>query len=167
MNAPPISRQALAFVLKREGGYVNDPDDRGGETNYGISKRAYPHLDIASLTLDQAEAIYLDDFWHGAGCDLLPEPVGFALFDSAVQHGVRNASRMLQRELRVTADGIVGPQTAKAAHKAEPLRLVHGLLLTRAKLYHDLAIQEGQAKFYGGWMSRLFHLQRAVLEALL
>ena len=55
--------RAFRFLIGEEGGYVNDPADPGGETKFGISKRAYPQLDIKSLTLDQAKAIYRRDYW--------------------------------------------------------------------------------------------------------
>ena len=55
--------QEIKHVLKREGGYVNDPDDPGGETKYGISKRAHPDVDIASLTPESAAEIYKDYYW--------------------------------------------------------------------------------------------------------
>ena len=66
-ESPGISRSpALQVVLddliEREGGYVNDPDDPGGETKFGISKRAYPHLDIKNLTEEHAADIYYNDY---------------------------------------------------------------------------------------------------------
>ena len=56
-------------VIKHEGGYVNDPSDPGGETKYGISKKAYPKVDIKNLTLDDAIEIYKDDYWLPAKVD--------------------------------------------------------------------------------------------------
>lgn len=164
MNVPPLQRLAVTFVLEHEGGYVNDPDDLGGETKFGISKRTYPHLDIPSLTREQAIAIYLDDYWHAAGCEQLPPAVAVALFDASVQHGVRKATQMLQRLLGVTADGVVGPITASKAKRADAAQLVHDFLVARADLYHLLANMKSQAKFYRGWISRLFGLQRAIAE---
>jgi hypothetical protein len=82
---------AMNFVLRWEGGYVNDPYDPGGETKYGISKRQYPHLDIKNLTLDQAKEIYRRDYWAPSGCDKLPPQAAVALFDTAVNIGVRRA----------------------------------------------------------------------------
>ena len=55
---------ALDFVLREEGGYTNNPNDPGGETNYGICKRNYPNLDIKGLTRAQAIAIYRRDYWR-------------------------------------------------------------------------------------------------------
>lgn len=84
---------ALDHVFRWEGGYVNDPRDPGGETKYGISKRAYPDMDIAALTTQQAAAIYRRDYWQRAGCDDLPPAQAAALFDAAVNAGAARARR--------------------------------------------------------------------------
>src|ERR1700730_15046728 len=89
-------RVSLQFTLKWEGGYVNDPADPGGETKWGISKRAYPNLDIANLTPDQASDIYARDYCLAAGCDPLPLPYCTVVFDSAVNHGVSTATGWLR-----------------------------------------------------------------------
>ena len=88
--------RAIAFVLKWEGGYVNDPRDPGGETNMGISKNSYPALDIANLTRDQAVAIYQRDYWQASGADKLPWPLCLMHFDTAVNAGVGRANQLLQ-----------------------------------------------------------------------
>lgn len=76
--------KALKFTLKWEGGYVNHPNDPGGETKFGISKRQYPHLDIGSLTLEDAIAIYRKDYWDAYNCEDYPFPLNICLFDSVV-----------------------------------------------------------------------------------
>ena len=78
---------AFKVVVREEGGYVNDPRDPGGETKYGISKRSYPQIDIAQLTLDQAQAIYLRDFWMPSGCESMPWERAICAFDCAVNQG--------------------------------------------------------------------------------
>lgn len=95
-----IFDRALAFTLQHEGGYVNDPNDPGGETKYGISKRSYPHLDIKGLTIEEARHIYFRDFWIKPGvwrlADVAPD-LARRLFDLGVNCGPANAARMLQR----------------------------------------------------------------------
>ena len=86
---------ALKFVLKWEGGYSNDPNDPGGETKYGISKRSYPELDISKLTLKQAKEIYYQNYWLKIGCDELPYPFNIVVFDTAVNMGRRRAMEFL------------------------------------------------------------------------
>lgn len=87
---------AVAHVLEVEGGYVNHPNDPGGETNYGISKRSYPHLDIAGLTREQAAEIYRRDFWEPLGAEDLDPRLALLTFDAAVNHGLGRAQRWLR-----------------------------------------------------------------------
>lgn len=78
---------AFEIVVGIEGGYVNDPKDPGGETRWGISKRAYPNLDIANLTLEQAKAIYFEDYWTPAGCETMRWELALCVFDACVNQG--------------------------------------------------------------------------------
>lgn len=78
---------AFQFVVGIEGGYINDPRDPGGETKFGISKRAYPQLDIAQLTLEQAQQIYLLDYWEKCGCETMSWERALCVFDMAVNQG--------------------------------------------------------------------------------
>ena len=87
--------KAVKFTLKWEGGYSNDPNDPGGETKYGISKRSYPELDISKLTLKQAKEIYYQNYWLKAGCDGLPYPFDIIVFDTSVNMGKRRALEFL------------------------------------------------------------------------
>lgn len=89
--------QALALVLKFEGGYVNDPVDPGGETKYGISKRSYPNVDIRNLTPELAGTIYQNDYWGPAGCDRLTPGMAVVVFDTAVNCGKARAVEWLNQ----------------------------------------------------------------------
>jgi lysozyme family protein len=111
---------AFPLVVTLEGGYVNDPDDPGGETKFGISKAAYPHEDIANLTLDRAKSIYATDYWMKAGCDKLPEALQYDVFDMAVNSGVGAAVACLQRAVKAPVDGSFGPQTLMAVTSMSP-----------------------------------------------
>lgn len=95
-------------ILGHEGGYVNDSRDPGGETKWGISKRAYPNLDIASLTREQAIEIYRRDFWSKVHADQLEDGVAFQLLDSAINSGITTSIRFLQRAIGVADDGVFG-----------------------------------------------------------
>lgn len=95
-------------LIGHEGGYTNDPHDPGGETNWGISKREYPKLDIPNLTREQAKAIYYRDFWCKINAERLHSAVAFQLFDFAVNSGIQTAIRYFQRALGVADDGIWG-----------------------------------------------------------
>lgn len=98
-------------ILGHEGGYVNNPNDPGGETKWGISKRSYPHLNIRELTRDDAIAIYRRDFWQRVKGEDLPPALAYQALDAAINSGIGNAVRFLQRALGVADDGIVGPIT--------------------------------------------------------
>ena len=101
---------AFLRLLGNEGVYVNNPQDPGGETNWGISKRSYPNVDIANLTQDGAKEIYLRDFWNPIG-DADPA-IKFQVFDFAVNSGIQTAIRKLQAAIGVADDGHWGPVSA-------------------------------------------------------
>lgn len=119
--------KAFEILIGHEGGYSLDPHDRGGETKYGISKRAYPHIDIANLTLAQAKAIYRNDYWDKAKCSSLPPDLALLVFDAAVNNGVGAAIRWLQRAADVVADGIIGPQTIAASFSSGVAARFHAM----------------------------------------
>ena len=115
--------QAFEILIGHEGGYVNHPNDPGGETKFGISKRSYPGENILDMTLVRAKDIYQRDYWWKAGCDLVPECVKFDLFDTAVNAGPKTAIQMLQRAVGVEDDGVIGPKTMLALSSMDPERL--------------------------------------------
>jgi len=145
--------KALAFVLKWEGGYVNDPKDPGGETKYGISKRSWPDLDITNLTQEQAASIYHLQYWGKVPCHGLSEPLDLVVFDSAVNCGVRKA----QDWLGITAhlDGDSRVQTFLGLRKLHYQKL------------RDHKTKEGKqnwARFYKGWMNRVMDLEKEIAK---
>lgn len=148
--------KAFALVIGVEGGYTNDARDCGGETRYGISKRAYPQLDIANLTLSQARAIYRRDYWDRCRCDELPAPLDIYVFDCAVNQGVDTAVKTLQRLVGVPVDGLMGPVTLGAAARVRrEMALLY--MADRAQAYAQL---EGFGTFGRGWMKRLLTVAR-------
>jgi len=104
---------AFDRLIGHEGGYVNHPDDPGGETQWGISKRSYPLLDIKNLSRDQAKGIYRADYWDKLGN--LHGAIKFQVFDIAVNSGISTAIKLLQRSIGVKDDGIFGPISQQAA----------------------------------------------------
>jgi lysozyme family protein len=104
--------KAFDRLVGHEGGYVNNPADPGGETNWGISKRSYPHIDIKNLTKEGAKEIYRRDFWDVLG-DAHPA-LKFQVFDFAVNSGIQTALRKLQSAVGVADDGHWGPVSARA-----------------------------------------------------
>lgn len=106
---------AFDRLLGHEGGYVNDPSDPGGETNWGISKRSYPGVDIKHLSRDGARAIYRRDFWDRINANSMYDGLAFQVFDFAINSSIETAVRYLQRALGVADDGYWGPRTQAAA----------------------------------------------------
>ncbi|MCE2594424.1 N-acetylmuramidase [Motilimonas cestriensis] len=156
LNYHPAFQAAMLWLGPIEGGYVNDPDDPGGETQFGISKRAYPNLDIANLTQAQAVRIYHRDYWKAAYCHELPDALAIAVFDAAVNHGVSVAKLMLQNALKVKPDGKIGPITLAAARQTDTALLVSAYLLRRGRRYARIvAKRQRSQKYLEGWFNRL------------
>jgi lysozyme family protein len=133
---------AVAFVLAREGGYSNDPADPGGETKFGISKRAYPHEDIANLTEDRAKEIYCSDYWVPIA-DALPTPADIVAFDAAVNQGMSFARSMV--------------------HECQDDWIE--MLFYRMKKYSAIvAGRPASQKYLRGWMNRLIELYDEIKE---
>ncbi len=146
--------QCIPVILKWEGGYVNNPSDPGGETNFGISKASSPNIDIKNLTLTQAIDIYQRDFWDKCQLDKLPAQVRLSFFDACINVGYGRATICLQQALGLFSDGILGPQTIAAANAAGA-SLVHDFLAKRVEFY--MGINTWQ--FFGaGWMNRILDI---------
>lgn len=88
--------KAFEYILNWEGGYSNDPNDPGGETKYGISKRAFPDEDIKNLTKERAKEIYEEKYWKAAFCDKLSFGLALMKFDCAVNQGVGAANSLFK-----------------------------------------------------------------------
>ena len=155
---------AFERLIGHEGELSLDSRDRGnwtsgiagkGElkgTKYGVSAMSYPGEDIAGLTLERAQAIYLRDYWGPAGCDALPPVLRFDVFDMAVNSGIRSAIRALQRTVGTVEDGILGPHTLMAAQSMPPLRLAARFNAQRLLYYASLATWPA---FGRGWGTRV------------
>lgn len=140
---------AVDLILAHEGGYSNDSRDPGGETNFGISKKAFPQVDIKKLTRKQAVDLYREHYWQPMKCDQLPSGTDLMAFDAAVQHGAQTAAKLLQKAAGVVADGNIGPITLAAVIKQGTCR---ELAARRMEFYATLP----HFKTYGlGWSRRL------------
>ena len=108
-------------ILKSEGGYVDDPNDPGGETQWGISKRSYPNVDIKNLTRDGAISIYKRDFWDVILASEMYVSIAFVALDFAVNSGIQTAIRKLQSSVGAADDGHWGPESQRLMLKfSEP-----------------------------------------------
>jgi lysozyme family protein len=166
---------ALAFTLKEEGGYVDDPDDSGGATNHGVTQDTYDHYrlnhglqikDVREIADHEVSDIYGSMYWLPAHCAELPPKLGICHFDWAVNHGVRGAIETLQTALYVTADGIFGAQTRAALEKEPEAETIKEYLDNRREWYRERVRHvPSQAKFLNGWLGRVDRLDK-YLESL-
>lgn len=155
--------QAVTKLLGHEGGYSDHPADTGGRTRYGITEavaRRHGYIGYMSeLPRETALQIYLADYWAPIRGDALPQVVADRLFDFAVNAGVSRAVRALQRALRVTDDGMLGPGTLQALTDYETIELAE-LIAERVRIeqirhYRDVVTRNpGQAVFLLGWLNR-------------
>ena len=104
-------------VRMNEGGYVNHPNDRGGETKYGISSRWYPNENIKNLTQERADMILFKDYWKDTNIYQLPDEIADIVLDDSIVQGQPTAIKNLQRALGIEDDGIIGPNTLDAVDK--------------------------------------------------
>ena len=109
---------AFDLIVGEEGCYVNLPSDPGGETKYGISKRAYPNEDIANLTLDRAKTLYKRDYWDALGLDDRLPSYALVMFDCAVNQGVSKARLILGNVGSNAQNFVVAFQAERILHYA-------------------------------------------------
>lgn len=145
-------KKLIERILGHEGGYVNDPADPGGETKWGISKRSYPHLNIAALSREEAIEIYHKDFWLPLKADRFHDGVAFQLLDSAVNSGITQSVRFLQRALGVADDGIFGPVSLKASQDQSESDQIMLFTAERIEFMTKLKNWPNHGK---GWMRRI------------
>lgn len=148
--------QAFHELLGHEGGYSNHPSDPGGETMWGVTiavARANGYTGpMRSMPVDVAKAIYRKQYWDAVRADDLPPAVRYAVFDAAVNSGVVQASKWLQRAVGVGEDGRIGPQTLTAARAAHPDNLRRRMLGFRLSAMTDM---KGWQAFSRGWAKRI------------
>ena len=170
--------EMLDDILRQEGGYVNDPADRGGATNYGISlmyAQGKPQLDldrdgdidardIQMVTPAIARQLYREDFFLRPRLHTLPEPLHPQLFDISVNSGPPRAIILLQRALRslgykIETDGRLGPQTRGAAEDAVEKfgwKKVNNIMVDARIAFYNAIIKSRpkNQKFRRGWHRR-------------
>lgn len=152
-------KKAFRETMKWEGGYVNDPNDRGGETNFGISKRSFPHVNIKELTEEIAEEIYRWHYWNRIQGDKIHnQDVANAIFDAAVNFGVYAASLLVQKAVKAKQDGYIGPITLGMLNSFDPVLFLGIFAIERAQRYLDICeARPNQKRFLKGWLRRAFY----------
>lgn len=156
--------QAFGELIGHEGGYKCEAEDRmdwtGGEvgkgelrgTKYGISAGTYPHLDIKNLTMEEAQAIYLRDFWNRFKGDEYPYELGFQIFDAEVNHGKTMGIRFLQKALGVGVDGIVGSITLGRVRAMDEDKVIMRFLGVRMRFFTSCKTWNTHGR---GWANRV------------
>lgn len=154
---PDVEQGLISTPQQRKAvGYVNDPDDTGGETKFGVAKNANPDTNITNLTWPQAKAIYYAKYWLAGACDKLSERVGILHLDGCINHGVGKASKFLQKALLLTEDGKIGAITINKANLADQVVLCNAICDNREQFYKDIvANKPTQEKFLAGWLRRI------------
>jgi lysozyme family protein len=142
---------AIERVLSHEGHYVNDPRDPGGETKFGISKRTYPGEDIRNLTRDRAKFLYHRDFWEPVVKTIADGALRFQMMDAAVNHGMDNAVRFLQRAAGVADDGHWGRYSHAALARMAIVDVHHLFMAERFEFWAKLRAFD---IFGRGWVRR-------------
>lgn len=147
---------AITLDINHEGGYVDNPLDRGGPTNGGITQTDMPGVDLKTLTYAQKAAYYLEHYWKQYYSQIMPQMIANKLFDMGVLFGVGTAIMLLQQVLGVNADGNFGPASLQAVNFSEPVGLL-GQYKARL-LTHEVGVGDAHPTdvvFEGGWVRRI------------
>lgn len=146
---------AFERLIGHEGGYVDHPEDPGGETNWGITLRTAREAgytgSMRELTREQAREIYRSAYWGRARCDEFDGAIAFQVFDAAVNHGIGNAIRFLQRAAGVADDGVMGPVTTAAIKAMSVTDVLARFNAARLTFYTNLSTWPSFGK---GWARR-------------
>lgn len=150
---------AFHELLGHEGGYSNHPSDPGGETMWGVTKRvaeANGYIgEMRDLPIDMAKQVYRKDYWDAVRADDLPDTIRYAVFDGAVNSGVKQSVRWLQRALNIKDDGLIGPQTLSMTQKSDPEIILRKMLGARLRFMTEL---NSWNSFGRGWARRIASL---------
>lgn len=148
---------AVAKTLVHEGGYVNNPADRGGPTKYGITQSDMPGVNIAGITPEQAAAYYSEHYWKPLYSQITSQAMAEKLFDCGVLFGVGTAVKMLQismaKEINLVSDGTFGPNTLAATNMYGDLNAYKQTLL--AHVIGIVTNNPSQSVFAQGWSNRI------------
>ncbi len=160
----------LAFTLKQEGGWANNPNDPGGCTMEGVTLPAYQKwkgdtsltcTDLHGISSDEVAGVYEQDYWEPVQGDALPSGVDMMVWDMAVNAGVSGSGRLLQAVLGVPADGRIGPATMAAVASQTPATLINNLAAHQSDYYKSL---HGFKYFGKGWLSRVEARRQMALQ---
>lgn len=148
--------QAFDLLLGHEGGYSRHPSDPGGETRFGITRKVAMQEgytgDMHVLPREFAKQVYRRRYWDAVKADSLPDALRYSLFDAAVNSGVTQAVKWLQRAVDVVDDGVLGPMTVQAAQRSNGMRTAVKMEATRLDFMTSLPTW---GAFGRGWARRI------------
>lgn len=162
-NTPDFNA-IVEYTLKKEGGYVDDNVDKGGETNFGISKASHPNVNVKNLTKAEAIEIYRKKYWDGTNIDKLHDQrIAQKLFDMSVLMGQKQAVILLQRALLasgrdVLIDGDLGRITVRKTNECKNREgLLWCFIGEIANYFRDVVQYDpSQKRFLDGWNNRAY-----------
>ena len=147
-------------VIRIEGGYVNDPDDPGGETKYGITKRLATshgyHKRMIDMSKDEAKEIYRKSFWNNSLAASIMNDAAFNIYLLSIHSGNKQATLIIQRAVGVHDDGIAGVATMNAISNASESLLIEALCYRTLDFYVIIS-PKTRYKYIQGWRNRLLH----------
>ena len=162
---------ALKALLKHEGGFVNHPQDPGGMTNLGVTKRVWQDYvkrevdesEMRSLTPEAVAPLYRGMYWDAVRADSLPSGVDLVTFDCAVNAGPRQAAKFLQRAAGVKDDGAIGPATLEAVRGRDSKEMIESFSEQRLNFLKALPTF---STFGKGWTRRVEEVKIEALSCL-
>ena len=178
--------KCMKIVFENEGGYVNNPNDSGKETNMGITAATLKDAnnygitkikDVKKLTRSVCEDIYFAMYWRTSKCDEFDEPLDLMVFDTAVHSGPTQAIKFLQKSINealngkvLVVDGLYGKNTKNYVDKCTS-DINHTKLLCKTYLdirenfLKELCNKKPKNKvFLKGWMNRINKLRKIIDE---
>ncbi len=170
-----MDNSILEKTLEFEGGFVDDPDDKGGATNYGITEdvaREHGYEgDMKDLPKSKAVEIYKESYVDPLLDDIDSKVIQLLVFDASVNHGTKWGIKFLQRAYNtlnfdpIAEDGVLGSQTVGAVNKYDDTQsLAFWCLIVRGQYFRDIVKKsQSQKRFIKGWGNRLKHLMKEVL----
>jgi lysozyme family protein len=159
---------SFSLLMTSEGGYVNDANDAGGETNLGVTKAAWSSYlgrpihdgEMKELTKDVVKPFYKKMYWDKVHGDDLPVGLDYAVFDFAVNAGTGRASKFLQQAVGVVDDGVIGSNTMIAVAKMNPKTIIEQFSAAKESFYKAIVDKNpSQVKFIKGWLARVDNVE--------
>ena len=159
-------KECLDLVLKSEGGWVNNPNDPGGETNLGVTKAVWeeyvghPVTTMKNLTKDDVAPLYEQKYWRACYGEVLPRGLDFIVFSMGVNAGPGRSVKLLQQSIGCVPDGVIGPTTRSLICASNTATLINKFSEVRREYYKSL----GKPMFEKGWLTRVDHEETTALD---